>query len=76
MASKDTDTALWLHNKLGSVSQLWNNNCYTNVVSHYSIDRLIATKECFQNLDSFVKIKFFLSLFYIPKRNYEEVYKK
>ncbi len=71
MASKD-DTALWLHNKLGSASQSWNNNCYTTVVSHYTIDRLISTKECFQNLDSFVKIKFLLSLFYIPKKNYEE----
>ena len=64
MALKD-DTAFWLHNKLGSVSQLWNNNCFTTVVSHYSIDRLLSTKECFQNLDSIVKIKFFISLFYI-----------
>lgn len=69
MASKD-DTALWLHNKLGSTNQLWSSS---TIVSQYSFDKLNSIKECFENLDSLVKIKFFLSLFHIPRRNIEEV---
>jgi hypothetical protein len=69
MASKD-DTALWLNNKLGSQSHLWSSS---TIATQYTIDKLISIKDCFQNLDSLVKMKFFLSLFHISKRNLDEV---
>jgi len=68
MASKD-DTALWLHNKLGSLNHLWSSS---TIVSQYSYERLQSIRDCFQTLDSIVKVKFFLSLFHIPRRNLDE----
>ena len=70
MTSKDY-TALWLHNKLGSSTQLWSFS--STVVSQYSLEKLQSIRDCFVTLDSLVKIKFFMSLFYIPKRQFEEV---
>lgn len=70
MASKD-DTALWLHNKLGSSTHLWSFS--STVVSQYTVEKLQLIRDCFVTLDSLVKCKFFLSLFYIPKRNLDEV---
>jgi negative elongation factor A len=69
MSSKD-DTALWLHNKLGSTTHLWSFS--STVVSQYSLEKLQSIRDCFVTLDSLVKMKFFLSLFYVPKRLFEE----
>ena len=71
MSSSKDDTALWLHNKLGSSTHLWSFS--PTVVSQYSLEKLASIRDCFVTLDSLVKIKFFLSLFYIPKRHFEEV---
>ena len=70
MSSKD-EVALWLHNKLSSSTHLWSFS--STVVSQYTVDKLLHIRECFSNLDSIVKLKFFISLFYVPKRNHEEV---
>ena len=74
MSSKDDTVALWLHNKLGSPTHLWSFS--STVVSQYSIEKLQSIRDCFVTLDSLVKMKFFLSLFYIPKRHFEEVKKR
>ncbi len=71
MAAKDDTVAQWLHNKLGSTTHLWSFS--STVVSQYTLDKLHSIKDCFCTLDSLVKLKFFLSLFYIPKRCIEEV---
>ena len=71
MAAKDDSAALWLHNKLGSTTHLWSFS--STVVSQYTQEKLISIRDCFCTLDSLVKLKFFLSLFHIPKRCFEEV---
>lgn len=70
MAAKDDSVALWLHNKLGSTTHLWSFS--STVVSQYTLEKLHSIKDCFCTLDSLVKLKFFLSLFHIPKRCLEE----
>lgn len=65
--------ALWLYNKLHSPTHLWSFS--STVVSQYNLEKLHAIRDCFGSLDSIVKIKFFLTLFHVPKRNYEEVYR-
>jgi hypothetical protein len=74
MTTKDENTSAssFLHNKLGSSTQLWSFS--STVVSQYTVEKLQSIKECFPTLDSLVKLKFFLTLFYIPKRSLEQVY--
>lgn len=62
--------ALWLHNKLHSPTHLWSFS--STVASQYTLEKLQAIRDCFYSLDSLVKIKFFLTLFHVPKRNYDE----
>lgn len=69
--SSADSAALWLHNKLHSSTHLWSFS--PTVVSQYTLEKLQSIRDCFASLDSIVKIKFFLTLFHIPKRNYEEV---
>jgi hypothetical protein len=71
LAPKDDNAALWLHNKLGSSTHLWSFS--STVASQYTVEKLVSIRDCFTTLDSLVKFKFFLSLFHIPKRNFEEV---
>ena len=65
------EAAQWLTNKLGSQTQLWSFS--STVVSQYTSERLNSIRDSFVTLDSLVKVKFFLSLFHIPKRNLDEV---
>ncbi|CAF0812308.1 unnamed protein product [Brachionus calyciflorus] len=67
---EESSAAVWLHNKLASTTHLWSFS--STVASQYTVDKLQSIKECFPTLESLVKIKFFLTLFYIPKRNIEE----
>lgn len=69
--SKEDTTLIWLQNKLGSTTHLWSFS--STVVSQYTVDKLKVIRDNFVTLDSLVKLKFFLSLFYIPRRNMEEV---
>jgi hypothetical protein len=64
-------TLIWLQNKLGSTTHLWSFS--STVVSQYTVDKLKVIRDNFVTLDSLVKLKFFLTLFYIPRRNMEEV---
>lgn len=69
-AARDSDIALWLHNKLGTSSDTWSEG---SICSQLNIDVLRNIKECFMELQTQVKLKLLLSFFHIPKRNVEEV---
>ncbi|KAH9489667.1 hypothetical protein Btru_056292 [Bulinus truncatus] len=63
------DTALWLHNKLGSTDDLWSGK---SICSQLSREKLINIQDCFHALQSHVKVKLLLSFLHIPRRNVEQ----
>ncbi|RNA20575.1 negative elongation factor A [Brachionus plicatilis] len=67
---EDSSAAAWLHNKLASSTHLWSFS--STVATQYTYEKLQSIKECFSALEPLVKIKFFLTLLYVPKRNLEE----
>ena len=69
-AARDGDTAIWLHNKLGSTDDLWSG---TSICSQLTRERLLNIQDCFENLQPHVKVKLILSFIHLPKRNVEEV---
>ncbi|KAL4231717.1 hypothetical protein ACF0H5_009293 [Mactra antiquata] len=60
------DTALWLHNKLGSTDDLWSGK---TICSQLSQDKLQNIHSCFHTLQPHVKAKLMLSFLHIPRRN-------
>ena len=70
MAVREGDTALWLHNKLGSTDDLWSGG---SISSQLSREKLLNIQQCFYNLQPYVKVKLMLALLHLPKRNVEEV---
>ncbi|XP_046341008.2 negative elongation factor A-like [Haliotis rufescens] len=66
------DTALWLHNKLGSTDDLWSGR---TICSQLSKERLLSILECFHTLQPHVKVKLMLSFLHVPRRN-TEVWKR
>ena len=71
MAAREGDTALWLHNKLGSTDDLWSG---TSICSQLTPERLRNIQDCFHNLQPHVKVKLMLSFLHLQKRNVEEVH--
>lgn len=69
MASRDFDTALWLHNKLGTSNDQWSGQ---TIVSQLSQEKLRNIRDCFADLQPQVKLKLLLSIIHIAKRNVEE----
>ena len=69
-AGRDGDTAVWLHNKLGSTDDLWSGS---GICSHLTRERLLSIQDCFQHLQPHVKVKLMLSFLHLPKRSVEEV---
>ena len=67
---REGDTALWLHNKLGSTDDLWSG---ASICSQLSRDKLLSIHDCFHNLQPYVKVKLMLSFLHLPKRSLEEV---
>ncbi|CAG7831265.1 unnamed protein product [Allacma fusca] len=65
---RDSDTSLWLHNKLGS-SDSWTTG---SISSQLNSEVLRNIKECFIDLQGPVKVKLLLSFFHIPKRNMDD----
>ncbi|XP_005091121.1 negative elongation factor A [Aplysia californica] len=63
------DTALWLHNKLGSTDDLWSGK---SICSQLTREKLITIQDCFHALQSHVKVKLLLSFLHISKRNIEQ----
>ncbi|XP_015910355.1 negative elongation factor A isoform X2 [Parasteatoda tepidariorum] len=66
---RDSDTSLWLHNKLGTSNDLWSGG---SICSQLNQDVLRNIRECFIELQPQVKLKLLLSFLHIPRRNVEE----
>jgi len=69
MASNiQSDTSLWLHNKLGTSNDSWTGG---SIVSQLNPDILKKIRNCFQDLQPQVKLKLLLSFLHIGRRNLE-----
>ncbi|KAF0290733.1 Negative elongation factor A [Amphibalanus amphitrite] len=66
---RDSDTSLWLHNKLGTSNDTWING---SICSQLNVSVLRNIRECFVNLQTQVKLKLLLALLHTPRRNLEE----
>ena len=67
---RESDTNLWLHNKLGNANELWSNG---SICSQLSQEVLKNIRDCFTDLQPLVKLKLILSFLHIQRRNIEEV---
>ena len=65
------DTALWLHNKLGSTDDLWSGK---TICSQLNQNKLQNIQSCYHTLQPHVKVKLMLSFLHLPRRNVEQVY--
>lgn len=66
---RDSDTSLWLHNKLGTSNDSWTSG---SICSQLNKEVLRNIKDCFPDLQAPVKLKLLLSFFHIPRRLVEE----
>ncbi|CAH1641599.1 unnamed protein product [Spodoptera littoralis] len=66
---RDSDTSLWLHNKLGISNDSWTSG---SICTQLNAEVLKNIKDCFPDLQTQVKLKLLLSFFHIPRRNVEE----
>uniref|UniRef100_F6SKY6 HDAg domain-containing protein n=1 Tax=Ciona intestinalis TaxID=7719 RepID=F6SKY6_CIOIN len=67
---RDSDTALWLHNKLGSAEELWIPSSISGIIKTSTIDNIFR---CFPVLTTTVKLKLLLGILHLPRRNLEEM---
>uniref|UniRef100_H2YIS1 HDAg domain-containing protein n=1 Tax=Ciona savignyi TaxID=51511 RepID=H2YIS1_CIOSA len=67
---RDSDTALWLHNKLGSAEELWIPSSISGIIKTSTIDNIFR---CFAVLTTTVKLKLLLGFLHLPRRNLEEM---
>ena len=67
---RDSDTSLWLHNKLGTSNDSWAGG---SICSQLNSEVLKNIQGCFLELQTQVKLKFLLSFFQLSRRNLEEV---
>lgn len=71
MASmRESDTGLWLHNKLGSTDELWAPPSIASLLTAAVIDNI---RLCFHGLSSPVKLKLLLGILHLPRRAVDEV---
>ncbi|KAM4053385.1 negative elongation factor A [Anomaloglossus baeobatrachus] len=71
MASmRESDTGLWLHNKLGSADELWTPPSIASLLTASVIDNV---RLCFHNLSSAVKLKLLLGMLHLPRRTVDEM---
>ncbi|XP_015521646.1 negative elongation factor A [Neodiprion pinetum] len=66
---RDSDTSLWLHNKLGTSNDSWTGS---SICSQLNAEVLRNIKDCFPDLQTQVKLKLLLSFFHLQRRNVEE----
>nr|CAG4640997.1 EOG090X08WB [Eulimnadia texana] len=66
---RDSDTSLWLHNKLGTSNDSWAGG---SICSQLNPEVLKHIQECFVDLQTQVKLKLLLSYFQLSRRNLEE----
>ncbi|XP_022080684.1 negative elongation factor A-like [Acanthaster planci] len=67
---KDSDTNLWLHNKLGDSEDLWSG--ISSVGAQLKGDLLKNVFACFKGLHSTVKLKMLMAILHMPRRNVDE----
>lgn len=71
MASmRESDTGLWLHNKLGATDELWAPPSIASLLTAAVIDNI---RLCFHRLSSAVKLKLLLGTLHLPRRTVDEV---
>ncbi|XP_062981977.1 negative elongation factor A [Elgaria multicarinata webbii] len=71
MASmRESDTGLWLHNKLGSTDELWAPPSIASLLTASVIDNI---RLCFHGLSSPVKLKLLLGILHLPRRAVDEM---
>ncbi|KAM5191704.1 negative elongation factor A [Mantella aurantiaca] len=71
MASmRESDTGLWLHNKLGSADELWAPPSIASLLTATVIDNV---RLCFHSLSSAVKLKLLLGMLHLPRRTVDEM---
>ncbi|XP_039397120.1 negative elongation factor A isoform X2 [Mauremys mutica] len=71
MASmRESDTGLWLHNKLGSTDELWAPPSIASLLTASVIDNI---RLCFHSLSSAVKLKLLLGMLHLPRRAVDEM---
>ncbi|XP_063160678.1 negative elongation factor A [Candoia aspera] len=71
MASmRESDTGLWLHNKLGSAAELWAPPSIASLLTASVIDNI---RLCFHGLSSPVKLKLLLGILHLPRRAVDEM---
>ena len=68
---RESDTSLWLHNKLGDNDDLWSG--ITSISTQLHRDVLVNTQDCFSTLHPTVKLKLLMAILHMPRRNVEEV---
>ncbi|KAL7296111.1 negative elongation factor A [Trichogramma pretiosum] len=66
---RDSDTSLWLHNKLGTSNDSWTGS---SICSQLNVEVLRNIKDCFSDLQLQVKLKLLLSFFHIHRSKLEE----
>nr|XP_045247972.1 negative elongation factor A isoform X1 [Macaca fascicularis] len=71
MASmRESDTGLWLHNKLGATDELWAPPSIASLLTAAVIDNI---RLCFHGLSSAVKLKLLLGTLHLPRRTVDEM---
>jgi len=68
-SSIQSDTSLWLHNKLGTSNDSWTGG---SIVNQLNPNKLKDIRNCFQDLQPQVKLKLLLSFVHIGRRNLEQ----
>lgn len=67
---RESDTGLWLHNKLGSTDELWAPSSIASLLTPTVIDNI---RLCFHNLSSPVKLKLLIGMLHLPRRAVDEM---
>lgn len=67
---RESDTGLWLHNKLGATDELWAPPSIASLLTPAVIDNI---RLCFHGLSSAVKLKLLLGTLHLPRRTVDEV---
>lgn len=67
---RESDTGLWLHNKLGATDELWAPPSIASLLTAAVIDNI---RLCFHRLSSAVKLKLLLGTLHLPRRAVDEV---
>ncbi|XP_007537701.1 negative elongation factor A [Erinaceus europaeus] len=71
MASmRESDTGLWLHNKLGATDELWAPPSIASLLTAAVVDNI---RLCFHGLSSAVKLKLLLGTLHLPRRAVDEM---